>query len=291
MPSPVPTPVAAAIGLVPTVLDRVRRLPGKAVQLPVVAVGSALTALGTARREYQALAERGEQLVARLRGTSVDEVEDLFEQRLDGTPLEAAYDGVEDALEKLSGTTLRSVTDAVDAVEKALWAVPEDAQHAQPPQAEAPKGVPTPKASEPAATRVGTAATVGVVETVEQVVAAMSVPTVESRDELPLADYDHLTLGSLRGRLRSLTVPELVQIRAYELTHADRLPVVTMLDNRIARLATDAASAPAARGDVVEPTSPAPVGKRKTASPTRSKRAAKTSPKGAATPRTKARST
>ena len=291
MPSSVPTPVAAAIGLVPTVIDRVRRLPSKAVQLPVIAVSSALTALDTARREYDALAERGEQLVARLRGTSVDDVEDLFEQRLEGTPLEAAYDGVEDALEKISGTTLRSVTDAVDAVEKALWAVPEHARPELPPEAEAPKGVPTPRATEPDATRVGTAATIEVVETVEQVVAATSVPTVESRDELPLADYDHLTLGSLRGRLRSLTVPELVQIREYELAHADRLPVVTMLDNRIARLATDAASAPSAGGDLVEATSPAPVGQGKLTSPRGSKRAAKTSRKGASTPRAKVRST
>ena len=53
-----------------------------------------------------------------------------------------------------------------------------------------------------------------------------------------------MTLGSLRGRLRSLSVEQLVQVRAYEKAHADRLPVVTMLDNRIAKLATDASAAP-----------------------------------------------
>ena len=47
-----------------------------------------------------------------------------------------------------------------------------------------------------------------------------------------------MTLGSLRGRLRSLSVDQLVQVRTYEKAHADRLPVVTMLDNRIAKLAT-----------------------------------------------------
>ncbi len=62
---------------------------------------------------------------------------------------------------------------------------------------------------------------------------------VLAHDELPLPDYDHLTLGSLRGRMRSLDVPQLVQVRDYEKAHANRLPIVTMLDNRIAKLATD----------------------------------------------------
>ena len=53
-----------------------------------------------------------------------------------------------------------------------------------------------------------------------------------------------MTLGSLRGRLRSLSVEQLVQVRTYEKAHADRLPVVTMLDNRIAKLATDASATP-----------------------------------------------
>ena len=57
-----------------------------------------------------------------------------------------------------------------------------------------------------------------------------------SHDELPLADYDHLTLGSLRGRLRALSIEDLVTLRAYEAAHADRLAVVTMFDNRLAKL-------------------------------------------------------
>jgi hypothetical protein len=54
--------------------------------------------------------------------------------------------------------------------------------------------------------------------------------------DLPLADFDHMTLGSLRGRLRTLSVEDLVVLRAYEEEHARRLQVVTMLENRIARL-------------------------------------------------------
>jgi hypothetical protein len=55
--------------------------------------------------------------------------------------------------------------------------------------------------------------------------------------QLPLADFDHLTVPQLRGRLRSLALPELVQLRDYETAHANRLPVLTLLDNRMAKLA------------------------------------------------------
>jgi hypothetical protein len=58
-------------------------------------------------------------------------------------------------------------------------------------------------------------------------------------DDLPLPDFDHLTLGSLRGRLRRLSLAELVQLREYERAHGRRLPIVTMLDNRIAKLTAE----------------------------------------------------
>jgi chemotaxis protein histidine kinase CheA len=296
MPHAVPTPVAAALGLVPAVLDGVRRLPGRALQLPVLAVGSALTGLDAARREYDDLAGRGERLVARLRGTSFDEFEDHVEEALQGTPLARPYDAVEDALEdagaavagtvsdlttrvaqrsekaaattektaaktasKAATTTDKTATKAATTAKKAATktaaktagkaektaeAEGEAAGVVQDelPAAEQPKGAPTPTATQPDATRIDTAAAPDVVETVEQVSARSEAPTVAEHDDLPLADYDHMTLGSLRGRLRSLTVEQLVQVRDYEKAHADRLPVVTMLDNRIAKLASDSSA-------------------------------------------------
>jgi len=80
---------------------------------------------------------------------------------------------------------------------------------------------------------------------------------VLAHGDLPLPDYDHMTLGSLRGRMRSLDLPELIQIRDYEKAHADRLPIVTMLDNRIAKLANDP-TAPLSGGSPAEaPDAPA----------------------------------
>jgi hypothetical protein len=279
---PVPTPVAAALGLVPTVLDGARRLPTKAVQLPVLAVSSALTALDSARREYDELAGRGERLVARWRGLSFDEVEDRVEDSLSGTPFAAPYDAVEDALED----TVAKVSDLLDraaarkAPAKKAPSPEKAAEKAPEPSAEEPKGAPTPSAPTGAPERHDTAASAEVVETVEQV--AAEVPTVElAHDELPLPDYDHMTLGSLRGRLRSLTVEQLVQVRDYEKAHADRLPVVTLLDNRIAKLATDESATPSEGGGAV--VQPAPDAKGKVTGPA--------APKKPATPRTKVRTT
>ena len=288
MPSPVPTPVAAVIGLVPAVLCGVRALPTKAVQLPVFAVSSVLTSLDNARRGYDDLALRGERLVARLRGTSFDDVEDRIEDALQGTPLAAPYDAVEDALEDAADTVsalvrkpragaqqaaraartsagkgLDAAADAVEDLAAKAAGTPAGAAAGRAAQdiaakdiaAQAPKGHPTPKAVEPDATRVPTAASSDVVDTVERVSAVLG-GTVLPHDELPLPDYDHLTLGAVRGRMRSLDLPQLVQLRDYEQAKANRLPIVTMLDNRIAKLASNP-SAPLSGGDVAGPSAKA----------------------------------
>lgn len=218
MSSSLPTPVAAALGVVPTVLDSAKRVPGRLVQLPILAVSNTLTALEGVRREYELLVERGEDFVGRLRGLDFDELEDRVESVVERTPAAAAYDTVEDTVEDLVG----KVSDLLDRA----------------------ASKPKPKAKTPEAHVVETAASETVVETVEAVTEALSTGVPE-RSELPLEDYDSLTLGTLRGRLRSLTLDELVHVRDYEKAHAHRLPVVTLLDNRIAKLATEGAAAPA----------------------------------------------
>jgi hypothetical protein len=53
------------------------------------------------------------------------------------------------------------------------------------------------------------------------------------RDDLPLPDYDHLPLGSLAHRVRSLDTDGLAVLLAYEREHGNRLPVVQMLERRL----------------------------------------------------------
>jgi hypothetical protein len=74
-------------------------------------------------------------------------------------------------------------------------------------------------------------------EDVERVVDQLAIAEPEHRAELPIPDFDNITLGSLRARLRSLRLEQLATLREWEQAHAHRLPVLTTLDNRIAKLA------------------------------------------------------
>jgi hypothetical protein len=92
---------------------------------------------------------------------------------------------------------------------------------------------------------------------------------VRSHDDLPLPEFDHMTLGSLRGRLRRLDGVSLVQLLDYEQAHAARLPIISMLQNRLRRVIEDGeptgaapqatpADVPSATPTVAQPTSTAP---------------------------------
>jgi hypothetical protein len=53
---------------------------------------------------------------------------------------------------------------------------------------------------------------------------------------LPVANYDELTLASLRARLRNLSVAQLTQLVEYEKSHAARADVITMFERRIVKI-------------------------------------------------------
>ncbi|MGH3215973.1 MAG: hypothetical protein ACRDN1_06650 [Trebonia sp.] len=58
-----------------------------------------------------------------------------------------------------------------------------------------------------------------------------------STGALPVANYDDLTIASLRARLRNLSAEQLAQLVDYEKSHANRADVVQMFERRIAKLA------------------------------------------------------
>jgi hypothetical protein len=58
-----------------------------------------------------------------------------------------------------------------------------------------------------------------------------------STGELPLTNYDDLTIASLRARLRNLSADQLAQLVDYEKSHANRADVIQMFERRIAKLA------------------------------------------------------
>ena len=64
---------------------------------------------------------------------------------------------------------------------------------------------------------------------------------MDAHADLPLPDYDHLPLGALVHRIRSLDEPALTDLLAYEQAHGDRAPVVTAMQARLDELAGGAA--------------------------------------------------
>ncbi|WP_017624109.1 hypothetical protein [Nocardiopsis chromatogenes] len=58
-------------------------------------------------------------------------------------------------------------------------------------------------------------------------------------EDLPVPNYDGLTLPSIRARLRKLTIDEVRLLRAYEVAHQERPEFVKMYDNRIAKLQSE----------------------------------------------------
>ena len=55
-------------------------------------------------------------------------------------------------------------------------------------------------------------------------------------DQLPLPDYDHLPVEGLTSRIRTLDAAGLETLLEYERAHADRLQVVTIMENRLTAL-------------------------------------------------------
>ncbi|BBY31458.1 hypothetical protein [Mycolicibacterium sediminis] len=50
--------------------------------------------------------------------------------------------------------------------------------------------------------------------------------------ELPLPDYDAMSIGDLRSRIRSLDADQLLTVLTYEAGHAARVPVLEILEAR-----------------------------------------------------------
>jgi hypothetical protein len=78
--------------------------------------------------------------------------------------------------------------------------------------------------------------------------------------DLPLPDYDHLPIGSLQHRIRTLTRDQLQVIADYEQQHAHRPLVQTMIEARLQEL--DSGALPSGGDpDALQPEqAPAPAG-------------------------------
>ena len=85
-----------------------------------------------------------------------------------------------------------------------------------------------------------------------------------AQPELPVPNYDDLSVASLRARLRNLDLSQVRVLLEYEKDHAGRAAVLTMFERRIAKLERARLSSPPARGLTAmpletTPESPVPV--------------------------------
>ena len=71
------------------------------------------------------------------------------------------------------------------------------------------------------------------------------------RNDLPLPDYDHLQVGSLTSRIRTLGQDDLQTLITYERSHANRVQVVAAMETRLTSLK---AGAQPSGGDPSAPT-------------------------------------
>ena len=59
---------------------------------------------------------------------------------------------------------------------------------------------------------------------------------MSERTDLPLPDYDHLPVGSLTSRIRTLDAEALQTVLGYEQSHANRVQVVQAMTHRLDEL-------------------------------------------------------
>jgi hypothetical protein len=212
---PVPKPVSAYVGLLLAAVEDTNEpgasLVARIARLPIATFGQLLTA----RRRYDELAEHGDVLI--------DAVVGMVRHRLGGGE-ESEPDEYDDSSDWMAddfaspdraSAAVTSITGrSANGAAHDPWADLPDNDEEQP--------EPTP------------------LERLEQ----FSVPAeigaqaggLKTAADLPLADFDHMTGPQLRGRLRTLDRVQLVQLLDYERAHANRVPIVLMLENRLTKL-------------------------------------------------------
>lgn len=180
--------------------DRVRQLPGFAVRTAVTGVGKLLTVTAKAREEY----------------------------------VEMRRSGVRPTLERVRDDGLALLRQGIDTATAAR-----QAKSPAPPAAGANSTAPVKdveRASAPSTDDDVPADAVRPVSGQEAPHLPEQFAAAPVEDELPLPNYDELTLGSIRARLRNLTIGDLGTLLAYERGHQNRPQVVTMYENRILKL-------------------------------------------------------
>jgi hypothetical protein len=212
----VPFPLRVAAGLAVTTVERVRGLPKQLVELPVTVASQALQLTMRVQQEITELAIKGDDALSSFR-------------RPEETPEWATFD------EDLDD----DVTDVTDTARQ------QDAPAARTGRddADAPAAR-TGNGSVPGFATDRTSQDLGVADPWAEEELALAEDHTEGEFDSPattaapggLENYDELTLPRVRARLRSLSLPQLEELLAYERQHQNRPSFVGMLTRRIANV-------------------------------------------------------
>jgi hypothetical protein len=148
-------------------------------------------------------------------------------------------DRAEEEAQRIAAEAREAVVATVERARKETGSAPKPAE-AQAKATERTETAPkTPASTDVPDAAVEVGAPGAVTDQVEHIAEQLDLDEPTDRTELPIPDFDNVSLGSLRGRLRSLSLEQLVVLREWEHAHANRLPVVTLLDNRIAKVSAE----------------------------------------------------
>ena len=89
---PLPTPFRAVLGLVATAMDEAKHLPDRAIELPMLAVSTALQVSLRAQQRYANLAAKGDEFLARRETTDEPPPWAQFDDPLPSEGLSAVAD-------------------------------------------------------------------------------------------------------------------------------------------------------------------------------------------------------
>ncbi|MGD0553434.1 MAG: hypothetical protein ABSA93_00490 [Streptosporangiaceae bacterium] len=196
---------------VPQVNERVKEAPAHALRAMFASIGQLLL------------------FTDRLRSKTADET--TTEETT--VPAQAAAPKTEQA-EDVSTPAATSTPEA--STTEAPEAAAPEAPEAVTPEAAAPEAEAAPAEAAPVAEAAAVTEAADAALAEAKAEADSKVEAVEAA-ELPLPNYDELTIPSLRARLRNLSIPQLNQLIGYEQAHANRSEVIAMFERRLAKLA------------------------------------------------------
>jgi hypothetical protein len=251
---PLPMPIRIAAGLVATALEEVQELPRKLTEMPVTAVSGALQASMRLQQRITELAIKGDRALGALRPVPETPAWARFDEDEDLAPRNGLANGLRSVemprppkvtpVRILPDPEPEDFFDEDDFPEPGISELPVPRPPVEHPDTELPAAEVVSESNNAAATSTKTKTpgtktpgtkTPGTKKSGPKTPEPTAKPAETGPPGLP--EYESWTLPQLRGRFRALSLEQLERLLAWETTHQDRPPFVTMLSNRITSVA------------------------------------------------------